>query len=571
VLDQSPQAAVAMLTNAAALPHAITADSADTLFETDGAHSGLFDALVRYDGLFVPAFSAGSLAVGVVVDRVACRGGAVCATLCDTNRAILSNCSHPYPAGASAQMPNNNPSVSTGGGTGADTGCSRGTFSSIRHQSLPTMDSVATPLFSIGRYVRDTQDGRLLIVKHLGSSDHGPPIRTVISYLDTTSTTRSERILIFCDGPTFKTGNLVDSIRHCTRANDSRFCPLCDAPPNAQCGCKLPSCRPAHPLDFSLNRQIMSIYTGDFLGTTHATFVMPTAPAGQQYVSGSLLSSMRVNGYGIGDVRHDEISSILQAFAVQLSISDAMPTRGVMPRAARITAATEETECITPDACSDETSDMDNIFASLDAVVEGSGSAMDFTLCGFSTPQVVDAVPLYAPVPDVLSVSAGEVDDCSSPSLGIESTVPKMVAANTTRAILTSTEGSSCDNVSNLRTEDRAHVANECGGLVSLGVNPFCDDERTSLQGEQQGVEAREPSTSADDQALRGIKRKMKNREAAARSNARRKAKNDMLKKGLADAKQSATELRRKETRLREENLALRRRMYAMGATRGQM
>jgi hypothetical protein len=433
------------------------------------------------------------------------------------------------------------------------------------------MDSVAAPLYSVGRYVRDTDDGRLLIIKHLGPSDHGPPIRTVISFLDTSSSTRTKRILIFCDGPTFKTGNILDSIRHCVTAADSRFCPLCNAPPNAQCGCKLPSLRPAHPLDFSRNHQIMSTYTGEYLGTTRATFVIPTAAVGQQYLSGSLLSSMRVNCYGIGEPQHEDISAVLQAFAVQLAISDAMPTRGVMPHVAQITAASEETECITPDPCSNDTSDMDSMFASLDAVVEagGSGSAMDFVLSSSSASQVTGAVPPLSPVPDVFRVSPGELDSRSSLSLGMGVFAPKAVAANATREIITSTAGSAGYAAPILQTENRAHLATGRGEPVLLGLNTRRDDERTSLDAEHRR-EVGEPSTSADDQVLRGIRRKMKNREAAARSNARRKAKNDMLKKGLIDAKLSATELRRKETRLREENLALRRRVYAIGSMRGQ-
>jgi bZIP Maf transcription factor len=63
-----------------------------------------------------------------------------------------------------------------------------------------------------------------------------------------------------------------------------------------------------------------------------------------------------------------------------------------------------------------------------------------------------------------------------------------------------------------------------------------------------------------DSTVGREARRRLKNREAAARSNARRRERNAALKNELSEAVRKASELRRIETMLRSENIALRRR-----------
>jgi hypothetical protein len=356
----------------------------------------------------------------------------------------------------------------------------------------------------------------------------------------------------------FKAGKFVDSVRFCITSVDARFCPLCDAPPNAQCGCKFPVLRPVHPLDFSRNRSIMSTFTGEYLGTTRATAVLPSGVTDPEYVSASLMSRMRVNGYGRGDARHEEVSSLLCAFAIQLSLADASPARGLMPRIPLITAGTDNMDFTTPAASSNESPEVDNTFAPVSAGPDfGTGVDLMFGAAS-SAPIHEDVVTSFSM--DGLGMPSGAAIGFGDLSPGLDFTAP-----GTSSTIPGGLPGSDVS-----RADEEVLDTAARSGSGSTGASISFDDGRNSLDEGRGFDHAPALPLNADEQALRNVRRRMKNREAAARSNARRKAKNDILKKGLTDAKQEAVELRRKEMLLREENLTLRRQIYTPGSMDGQ-
>lgn len=106
-----------------------------------------------------------------------------------------------------------------------------------------------------------------------------------------------------------------------------------------------------------------------------------------------------------------------------------------------------------------------------------------------------------------------------------------------------------------LKRQQKQHQTVEIG-LVSPSTDEahVADDQQKELSNQ-----ARNTKTHKDLERHRRIElRKQRNREAAQRSNLRRKLKNDTLKRELNEINAKAIELRARELALREENLRLR-------------
>jgi hypothetical protein len=92
---------------------------------------------------------------------------------------------------------------------------------------------------------------------------------------------------------------------------------------------------------------------------------------------------------------------------------------------------------------------------------------------------------------------------------------------------------------------------------------PYFDSTGMDRADPSARLEQREQAlrTPSEEVAAREIQRKLRNREAATRSNARRKERNAALRNGLAKAIQQASELRERDKNVRAENIAMRKQL----------
>jgi hypothetical protein len=250
----------------------------------------------------------------------------------------------------------------------------------------------------------------------------------------------------------------------------------------------------------------------------------------KSFWSASLSSTVRLHGYSSPSSRHSELTSLFQTFAVQLCMSDGSPTRAVMPGAGN----------------------------DMSLVVGGSRSSIDAECSGFLDEGVVlplthsdditgDECPITYDDVTCHDVPAGNVGDpvVLSDDIDILWSLPASLAERSNTSTDLASPGPLAGDSAVVHT-GRAPVseAELCvsGAVVDASAHPRVDDE-----------------PRLDEAAMRDMRRRMRNRASAARSNARRKERHRSIRQGLASATRRASELRNKETELRAENMALRR------------
>jgi hypothetical protein len=285
----------------------------------------------------------------------------------------------------------------------------------------------------------------------------------------------------------------------------AQFCPNCHAPPNVKCCSEVPVTMPSHPLDFTCSIPAMSRFPGEYTGTCTSIVAMPSKSSRSaeptRYVSATLATNTRLRGYALQDTRHKDMSGMFLSFAVKLSITDRSPTRAVMPRA-------------NPDPAKSKPFLNTDV---LDSEIFGAPRAVESKARGLA--------------------------------LG--------AAAETANAV----------NFSGSNETDVPLIVDDVPAAGSYGSQP--DIVVTLPSGATQTPARREtllgcppPSGQVSAEHLdRVMRRKLKNRRSAARSNARKRERREALMKDLQEANQVALELRHQETKLRAENMALRRRL----------
>lgn len=106
-------------------------------------------------------------------------------------------------------------------------------------------------------------------------------------------------------------------------------------------------------------------------------------------------------------------------------------------------------------------------------------------------------------------------------------------------------------------------AGNEQAGAEQAGNDQTGNDQEG---GDTRAHDVLREGDSKDEPLRRAELRRRRNREAAARSNLRRKVVNDTLKKELHESQHKAASLRARELRLREENLRLRKQVASLFA-----
>jgi hypothetical protein len=407
-----------------------------------------------------------------------------------------------------------------------------GVFERIREEAeaghtdgtSPTARQMAPYTFASGRYVRHVHDGRFLMLGHEEPSTRESPSLTFLSCIMPVASTRVEYIFMIFDGETFRKGNIVDAVRFCVQGSRARFCPSCGAPPSAACGCKLPMHKPAHSLDFSRNPESMSCYPGSYLGSISviAAFShISRGPSGASemgltYSATSLVSNMNVRGFVSSDSQHNELASLFQSFTVQLSISDRSPTLAIMPAA--------DGSSNRPGGDTDE-GDHD---ASEERTPGGGPDGFRSTPC----------------------LEAACVGKSRLRPGALKAEFTETPGPRTRNSLIQVQIGGGAQKFHRFETHEPS--------IIQYCASSGMDRAETSAGLEQREQALRAPSEEVD---AREMQRKLRNRESATRSNARRKERNAARRKGLAKATQQASELREREITLRAENTDLRRQL----------
>lgn len=535
LLDDNPAATLAVLTNRAAAPFSVTSTSVDTAFETvppaDGREA--FDSRFAFDALLVPSFSAAGLGVGVVVNRiVAVAAGGMPAPGSDA-KARCRFAAQVARGGGAPRLP---PTSGSGGVGDADY------------------------KYSLGKYVRDERNGTLLIVKHTGVGSGGSGTGgTQVMYLEHLSTTRRYRMYFHCDTAQFKAGKLVDSVLACVTNTEARHCPVCREGPGANCECRLELEPPKDPFDFRGSAKAMASQSGDYLGQAGITISLrdkrAEVPAGvekpRRYVSAPLISSLRTASFSASrcDATHDALAAVLQNFAVQTSLSEASIDRG-------LSAAPPSVPGLLPPSLAPV--DSEEPGASPVEVPAGAGM------------QALGQIGSEDGLASVGSAVPDQVTDFASALLndGTGDCDPAMVLPHEPTDMLDSYLLLDQDD----RLDDPKLFVGELSGdslNCTLKEMASTDDSRGQsenasssvpeaiAQRGKTGVRGKECANA--EIAARELRRRTKNRESAARANARKKAMNDELKANIRDAQARAAALQARQTELLKENIGLRR------------
>lgn len=340
-----------MLTNQAAFRYSVTASYSDTFHELPGVlGEGLYSSHQQFDVLFVPSFSAGSLSVGVIIYRMT----------------------------PSRATPSATTTMSCGAHSPASGACVPDT---------PTTAAAGTPALALGRFVRDDVSGEMLLImrpaSHAGGgavppaypappAAAGPPAAArsvMLFHYAHRSTCHRERTLLVCDGVGFCKERVADFVTTVQETTESRFCPVCGAPPNAGCACELAELLPApaaHAMEHRNIVRALQSHAGGMLGqgrvictpraeaarrlrvATPAGEVSPVVEVGRMageerrlVVSPALVSRIQICGFAeegedpsLPQVRrHWHTAEMLRSFAVKLCLASTSPTKLVVPAA----------------------------------------------------------------------------------------------------------------------------------------------------------------------------------------------------------------------------------------------
>jgi hypothetical protein len=411
---------------------------------------------------------------------------------------------------------------------------------------------------SVGRVARCDLTGEMLMVKSTPSCTANPSGQVQILHMRHASTRQRERRLIICDPDLFATGDVAGSVLMVSHSIESRFCPTCNASPSVECACAISTVRSRHPFDFASVFTNMSSHFGSFIGQSTTTVVisgadqagicgggderslvnvqsmcLQTGPPAlsnlfrglsapgllnrpKRYLQAPLASHIQMDGFsarhpGINNV-HSRIAGVLQSFALQLHFCPAPPRL--------VTGQSSQMHCPPQ------------------VLVLGDDSANEKR--DTMEPGLSDAILALHPV----GYGVGAVGDITARSAAECATnIAVLAGLGSTSACVGSNSGSSSGSSypeSSAALRPRVHVPAVCG-------------RRRSTK-----------NLNDDELIAREVERRDKNRLAAARSNARRKARNDGLKASLTSERQHVAKLRAKREILQAENICLRREVGRM-------
>lgn len=393
---------------------------------------------------------------------------------------------------------------------------------------------------TFARMLRNDETGDLLM-----ATDDASIQQTSLTYFRADGTTTRSRVYILAHRELFHAamfeGEIIDVARAAraisliAHAREFRACPQCGAPAAAMksrsCGCTFSLRRARHPLDYSCCRTNMVVHSGSFCGTADATILSGGATI-------ATAAHLIVQSDAITITHPAEVQRLCERIA-----KIRMMQLAVVPLALR-----ERRFIAAPGA--------------------GTHPAMRAL---FGNQQRADSNPF-----STLSIS--ESDAWFTDQLGNDATTANDFLLGEPEQKDTSKVASMDGSVSSTALSFTSPFLDEPTGFLdpmvaseSLAGNTrgngsvftaLCD---TAPANTSNTIPSCLPEASSTLNAVavdRHLQRQIKNREAAARSNLRRKLKNDTLKRNLKEAQQKENELREIEAKLKEENMRLKDQLH---------
>ncbi|CDF34985.1 unnamed protein product [Chondrus crispus] len=417
------------------------------------------------------------------------------------------------------------------------------------------------------RYVRDDATGALIIAY----KDPHTNLFKVESMVQASTTTRRRVYAIFdldhfraavnAEYCSFRPSLVANALKFLCSSVETRHCPKCAAPPSAACHCPLGLKLPSHSLDFSTVANNMVSFTGAFEGVTRSAVFND----GIELQAANLGCVINIDGC-IGNDLIDRLSR--WAISDQLTDKKGCPTALIMPPSGTDDAETTADMVIDTDNLAQVSAALSYVAPpppppAVDLFAKGtsscsSGSGM------LITESLDDPPPLL--VPERAPPTASQIFETAAQA-------PPPTAHGTLDFVDEITGqaqvSDSFFNPSEPSTPAEESMSSGSAGMSVIAPSAAIFDTQPVVIGATLRNKAIAPSapvqvskeTMQSEKELRAQLRKQRNREAAQRSNMKRKFKNDTLKQALRDVHSRAAQLRARELQLREENLELRKLM----------
>lgn len=393
------------------------------------------------------------------------------------------------------------------------------TMEPASHSNRAGLNAVATERVQCNRYVRDDEKGVFLMF-----AENCETGMTEVDCMSHRSPRKRSRVCARFHTKTLRTQlrsskgvlhpeELSNSLSYLSVATERRACPLCQADGNSKCGCVLPFRRPAHPLDFRNERWNMRLHTGLYEGGSTIQLFSSALP----FVVTALSTRTIIKG---------SVDPCVIARLNKFAVQDRMSLLKVSPFGH--VGCGENTEC--EDAEGEVGHDRELAESMLQEPMGFSGQSFSSLSLGDvlavgSTPMAGTPVKAGPNLLDTMSTWVG-----SDQSLGTESS-------------------------------NKAIMDEEEEGVIDLEAITGTGTGTDTRQSGSTGTTSRQTGTAngvAEGMVDKAERRRQRNREAAAKSNVKRKIRNETLRRNLKEVNEKAEYLRGVEKKLREENVRLR-------------
>lgn len=410
--------------------------------------------------------------------------------------------------------------------------------------------------------------------------------------------------------------DISSSLIYYNVSDERRTCPVCCDATAGACNCKLPLQRPSHPFDFRFEASNMQLYTGFYQGAT----VVRLWSVGHGSINATLQSGSVIQGELNPEITHrlhrmamtDRLSKVKEhpmalvmphatsalmnpaAHEALSALAEHVPDNGeihvfdkTVHEEARMGSevhdmqepllgaqhAAAEVERMAHVAHTDICAKAlvgDSLFGAEADV--GSGDLED-------ADTLMDANEVLGEMHNVCSSNGNEEANVVGEDVGRAEKNDVAPDACTSSGSLSSKRGVSWMNSEGAQALvcPGEEVSGSKGVCERVGVLEAIDDDGGALAGnvksesmdmQPTGRRARAKQSSVEKEDEKGQRivteeerveiRKKRNREAAARSNLKRKLRNEKVRKDLANLTQRAVKLRVREMMLRDENTRLR-------------
>lgn len=379
--------------------------------------------------------------------------------------------------------------------------------------SNPVMEPPTSPN-TFMRHIRDDLTGDILI--SIDEADQGE--QSLVLFAHGTSTSRSRLELRGHRDPMRTALRAADAkrVRHALisagAVKEARHCPACLAPPYGSCGCAallFPMRRAAHPLDFVSTRANSAIHAGNFNGKYRLVMYAAGIPCKLVDLDSRIVTNATKPGAYVQSLCDRAARERAQQLCFSSpGVDAALGTRTdkVFPGIHSVSCSAEH-EGAKQMCCASPAADnaLDTGFAVAEPVIDSVAFSSTSGLLDWITETLSDDMDAASAIgnPAIKGVDANSGSTTVSHEL-LSEAIPKA------KAIAAATKAA----------------------LETPRIEKVVD---------------------------KALLRKIKNREAAARSNLRRKQSREALKQKLEDERQKLQRLRPIEMKLRQENLLLKK------------